>query len=32
MIAVLAAAAAAGLDLVWLGTVAALACGEEPQA
>lgn len=31
MIAVLAAAVAAGIDLVWLGTVAALACGEEPQ-
>lgn len=29
MIAVVAAAVAAGLDLVWLGTVAALACGEE---
>jgi hypothetical protein len=32
MIAVVAAAVAAAVDLVWLGTVAALACGEEPQA
>jgi hypothetical protein len=31
MIAAVGAAVAAGIDLVWLGTVAALACGEEPQ-
>jgi hypothetical protein len=31
MIAVVAAAAAAAVDLVWLGTAAALACGEEPH-
>jgi hypothetical protein len=29
MIAVVAATVAAAIDLVWLGTVAALACGEE---
>jgi hypothetical protein len=31
MIAVVAGTVGAGVDLVWLGTVAALACGEEPQ-
>ncbi len=31
MIAVVAAAAAAAIDLVWLGTAAALACGEDPR-
>jgi hypothetical protein len=31
MIALLAAAVAAAIDLVWLGTAAALACGEEPH-
>jgi hypothetical protein len=31
MVAVVAAAVAAGVDLVWLGTIAALACGEETQ-
>jgi hypothetical protein len=31
MIAVVAAAVGAGVDLVWLGTIAALACGNEPQ-
>lgn len=31
MLAVVAAAVAAGVDLVWLGTVTALACGEESQ-
>lgn len=31
MLAVVSATVAAGIDLVWLGTVAALACGEEPQ-
>jgi hypothetical protein len=31
MVAVVAAVVAAGVDLVWLGTVAALACGEEPR-
>jgi hypothetical protein len=32
MFAAVSAAVAAGVDLVWLGTVAALACGEETQA
>lgn len=32
MIAVLAAAVAAGIDLVWLGTVTALACGDRSRA
>jgi hypothetical protein len=31
MLALLAAAVAAAIDLVWLGTAAALACGEEPH-
>jgi hypothetical protein len=31
MVAALAASVAAGVDLVWLGTVAVLACGEEPH-
>lgn len=31
MIALLAGAVAAGIDLVWLGATAALACGEESQ-
>jgi hypothetical protein len=31
MIALLAAAVAAAIDLVWLGTAAALACGQEPH-
>ena len=31
MLAVVAASVAAGIDLVWLGTVAALACAEDPR-
>lgn len=31
MLAAVAVAVAAGIDLVWLGTVAVLACAEEPQ-
>ncbi len=31
MLAVIAATVAAAIDLVWLGTVAALACGEMPR-
>jgi hypothetical protein len=31
MVAALGASVAAGVDLVWLGTVAVLACGEEPH-
>jgi hypothetical protein len=29
MVAVVAAAIASAIDLAWLGTIAALACGEE---
>ena len=31
MVAVVAAAVAAGVDVVWLGTVAVLACAKEPR-